>query len=206
MVMSCRAAALLLVASLTFLAGCAQTFRTYYNSGVPPEVSRGWRVVDVRVTVPKSLSVSEAKAILPAADIVWREDPRGDRRAQVATIVETAAKQGASGLRGSRPVMLDITVSRFHALTYEAEQRVSNAGVHNINFTIQAVDAETGAILAGPEAIEAALPALAGVQMIQARIAGQTQKSQITAHLRATVAAWLGAGPDIRRTFRRAGD
>ncbi len=206
MVLTRRAAALWLVVSVTFLAGCAGTFRTYYETGVPPEVSRGWHVVDVRVTVPQTLSVSEAKTLLPQADIVWREDPPGDRHAQVAAIVQTAAQQGARNLRGSLPVRLEISVSRFHALTFEAEHRLAHAGVHNIDFTIQVVDARSGAVLAGPEKIEAALPALSGNEMAEARGRGQTQKSQITDHLRATIAGWLGAGPDARRAFRRLGD
>jgi hypothetical protein len=206
MIVTRRAATLGLGAAFLAASGCASTFRTFYDSGVPPEVSRGWRIADVRVAVPATLSVSEAKTLLPKADIVWREDPEGDRRAQVAAIVETAARQGGSGLRGSRAVILDITVSRFHALTFEAERRMSNAGVHNIDFTIQVVDASSGQVLAGPDAIEAALPALSGAAMVEARRQGQTQKSQITAHLRATIAGWLGAGPDARRSFSRMGN
>jgi hypothetical protein len=206
MIVTRRAATLLLGAAMLAASGCTSTFRTFYSTGVPAEVSRGWRVSDVRVAVPATLSVSEAKTLLPKADIVWREDPEGDRRAQVAAIVETAARQGASALRGARPVILDITVSRFHALTFEAERRFSNAGVHNIDFTIQVVDAATGQVLAGPEAIEAALPALSGAAMVEARRQGQTQKSQIIAHLRVTIAGWLGAGPDARRSFSRMGN
>ncbi len=150
MIVTRRAATLLLGAAMLAASGCTSTFRTFYSTGVPAEVSRGWRVSDVRVAVPATLSVSEAKTLLPKADIVWREDPEGDRRAQVAAIVETAARQGASALRGARPVILDITVSRFHALTFEAERRFSNAGVHNIDFTIQVVDAATGRCLPVP--------------------------------------------------------
>ena len=42
--------------------------------------------------------------------------------------------------------------------------------------------------------------------MAQARAAGQSQKSQITAHVAATIAGWLGVGPDPRMTFTRAGN
>lgn len=206
MVLSRRAGGFAILAALLFLAGCAGTFRTYYANPVSPDVSRDWRVTDVRVTVPETLSISEARTLLPEADIVWREDPPGDRRAQVGAIVEAAARQAGAKLRGSRAVRLEITVSRFHALTLEAERNLTNAGVHNIDFTIQVVDARTGAILAGPEPIEAALPALSGAEMAVARNAGQTQKSQITAHLRATIAGWLGAGPDARATFQRLGN
>jgi hypothetical protein len=189
------------------LAGCVGgRFQTYFANPVAPGVSRDWRVADVAVTVPATLVVSEAKTLLPTADIVWREDPPGDRYAQVDAIMTEAARQGAAGLRGGRPVRLSLTVTRFHALTFEAETRLSRSGVHNIDFVAQVTDARSGAVLAGPEAIEAALPALSGDEMRAARARGQTQKSQITAHVRATVAAWLGAGPDNRGTFTRSGN
>jgi hypothetical protein len=108
-------------------------------------------------------------------------------------------------LRGPRPVRLDLTVTRFHALTLEAERRLSNAGVHNIDLVAQVTDARSGAVLAGPEVIEAALPAHSGRAMAAARAQGQTQKSMISAHLAQTIAAWLGTGPDVRGTFTRSG-
>ena len=187
------------------LAGCGSTFRTAYSEPVPAATSSSWRLADVAVAVPDSLKVSEAKTLFPNADIVWREDPAGDRRAQVAKIVGDAARASGAGLNGSRPVRLEITVSRFHALTFEAETQLSTAGVHNIDFTIQAVDAASGEVLAGPEAVEAALPALSGQDMAKARARGETQKSQISAHLRRVFAGWLGLGPDPRGSFNRLG-
>ncbi len=195
-----------LAATFTLSACIGGTFRTYYANPIAADVSRDWRVVDIAVTVPETLVVSEAATLLPTADIVWREDPPGDRYAQVDTIVTEAARQGAAPLRGSRPVRLSLTVTRFHALTFEAETRLSNAGVHNIDLVAQVTDARTGAILAGPEVIEAALPALSGTAMLAARARGETQKSQISAHLRQTIAAWLGAGPDNRGEFARSGN
>jgi len=189
------------------LAGCNNTFHTFYEKPVDAKVSRGWHVVDVRVAVPQSLTVSEAKTWEPTADIVWREDPdTGDRHAQVAAIMKTAVALGAKGLHGPRQVRLELTVSRFHALTFEAEKALENVGVHNINFVIQAVDARTGAVLAGPEAVDAAFPAMSGQQMYQARQRGETQKSQIIAHVRDVTSGWLGIGPDPRMTFVRAGE
>lgn len=195
------------IAATGSLAACmGGTFRTAYANPIAPDIARGWRVTDISVTVPRTLVVSEAKTLLPTADIVWREDPPGDRYAQVDAIMTEAARQGAAGLRGSRPVRLSLTMTRFHALTFEAETRLSNAGVHNIDFVAQVTDARTGVVLAGPEVIEAALPALSGAQMAAARARGETQKSQITAHVRATIAGWLGAGPDIRGEFSRSGN
>lgn len=193
------------LASVTLLGACVGTFRTWYETPVSPEVSRGWRVTSVEVEVPSNLVVNEKPGLMPSGDIVWREDPPGDRRAQVAAIVRTAAGQAVSGLSGPRPVTLYLTVSRFHALTFEAETRLANAGVHNVDLVARVTDAASGEVLAGPEVIEAALPALAGAEMVAARLRGETQKSQITAHLRQTIASWIGVGPDIRGSFRRAG-
>ncbi|MCF1710043.1 hypothetical protein L0V05_14595 [Tabrizicola sp. J26] len=192
-------------ASALVLSGCAGRFKTWYNEPLSPSVTKGWHVVDVQVDVPQSLTVSEAKSLEPRADIVWREDPPGDRRAQVATIMENAVRLGSKGLRGPRPVILQLTMTRFHALTFEAETRLSNAGVHNINFVIQVVDASTKEVLVPPIDIDAALPALSGNQMRAARARGETQKSQITYHVAQTIAGWLGTGPDARRSFTRMG-
>ena len=48
----------------------------------------GYNVTDVVVDVPAELTVSEANRFLPGSDIVWREDPMGDRKAQVKVIME----------------------------------------------------------------------------------------------------------------------
>ena len=168
-------------------------------------MSQGWRLADVRVHVPDELVVSEAKSLFPHADIVWREDPEGDRKAQVAKIVADAARTAGRGLHGGNPVVIDITLARFHALTFEAETQLSNAGVHNIEFTAQVLDARTGEVLFGPKFIEAALPALAGQPMKDARARGETQRSHITAHLIRTFQGWLNIGPDPRNEFQRLG-
>lgn len=52
-------------------------------------------VRQVRVLVPETLVVSEANPFCPGGDIVWREDPAGDRHAQVRTVVANALQRGA---------------------------------------------------------------------------------------------------------------
>lgn len=183
------------------LAGCSGTFRTYYDTPAP---AKDWRISAVEVTVPRTLVVSEEEVFVPKADIVWREDPAGDRYDRVATILKDAITRGAAGLKGARPVRLEVTVTRFHAMTFTAETRAP-AGVHDIEFDITARDARTGEVLAGPEHIEASFPALTGPAMARARLAGQTQKSQITAHVAQTIASWLGVIPDARQTFAAIG-
>lgn len=187
------------------VSGCAASFYTRYDAPVDAAVSQGWRLADVRVTVPEELKVSEAKSLFPHADIVWREDPEGDRKAQVAKIVADAARTAGRGLQGGRPVVIDVTLTRFHALTFEAETQLEDAGVHNIEFTAQVVDAGSGEVLFGPAFIEAALPALAGQQMKAARERGETQRSHITSNLVRTFAGWLNIGPDPRTEFQRLG-
>ena len=190
---------------LSACVGGGGKFETDYTP-VPADLAKSWRLAEVRVSVPKTLVVSEAKSLLPKADIVWREDPLGDRHAQVGKIIETAVLRGAQGLRGSRPVIIAITVTRFHALTYEAELSNSDWGVHNVDFTAQVLDARTGEVLLPATAIRAETPAWSGARMKEVRKKGITQKSMITNHVAATVAGWLGLGPDNRGSFSRQGN
>ncbi len=183
------------------LAACGGTFRTHYDTGAD---AANWRVTSVDVSVPTTLVVSEEESFLPKADIVWREDPPGNRYRQVEAIMETAIRQGAAGLKGTRPVRLEVTMARFHAMTFLAETRAPG-GVHDIEFTITARDAGSGEVLAGPEYIEASFPAMTGSAMASARVRGESQKSQITRHVAQTIAGWLGAGPDARQTFSSIG-
>jgi hypothetical protein len=200
-----RRTALFGLTALLLSACVGGSFKTEYDP-LPADVTRAWRLSGVQVNVPRTLVVSEAKTLLPKADIVWREDPLGDRYAQVDTIMTDAITRGAQGLRGGRPVIIDVTVTRFHALTFEAELREQNWGVHNINFTAQVVDARTGEVLIPATAIRSELPALSGEQMREARRNGQSQKSMITNHVARTVAGWLAIGPDNRGEFSRQGN
>jgi len=195
-----------LFALTMFLASCAGgSWETSYHDVIDPKVARGWRVVDVDVTVPRSLTVSEANSFAPNADIVWRGDPPGDRYEQIDKILTNALKKGVSGLKGPRPVRLLVTVQQFHAVTEKTRRVLSNAGVHNIIFTAQIVDAKTGAPLSPVDTIKADLVAFSGEQALAAEREGQTQKVRITNHVARVIAGWLGTGPDIRGTFTRSG-
>jgi hypothetical protein len=188
------------------LAACGGTYRTYYEAPVDASVSRTWRVVDVAVRVPDELTVSEERSLVPRADIVWREDPPGDRKAQIAAVLRDAIGRGAAPLRGGQPVRFVVTVQRFHALTFEAETRLADSGVHNVHFDLAVVDARTGAVIRGPERIEADVPAFSGPTAIERRRAGETQRSVITNHVASVIQGWLGIGPDRRGSFNRLGD
>ncbi len=206
MIVPARRRLLMLIALPFLLAACAGgEWETNYGDVVDPQEARNWRVVEVDVQVPETLTVSEANTYAPDADIVWRGDPPGNRYAQVDAIVTTGLRRGAAGLKGRRPVRLIATVTEFHALTEKTRRTLGNAGVHNISFTAQVVDARTGKPLTPPDHIKADLVAYSGARAIEAEREGLTQKVRITNHLARVIAGWLGTGPDVRGTFRRSG-
>lgn len=147
----------------------------------PQGMTPAMHITAINVHVPQSLKVSEANRYYPSGDIVWREDPIGDRHAQVKAIFETALQRGAAAMGSGHPVVLDVTVSRFHALTEKARYTVG--GVHSIAFDMQLRDAATGALIGAPHHVKADLKAFGGQQAINAESRGQTQKVRITAHL-----------------------
>ena len=194
------------VAVLCVIAGCSSTYKTDYAEPVSQSLTANWRLQDVQIVVPTALTVSEQTSAYPQADIVWREDPVGDRKAQIARILDDAATAGAAGLRGGQPVVIRLTVERFHALTFEAEAlRYDNVGVMNIDFIAEVIDARSGTVIYGPERIEAAFPGNVGEKAVAARKAGITQKVLIMSHIKKVIAGWLGLGPDPRMEFSRIG-
>ncbi|MEO8531445.1 MAG: DUF6778 family protein [Deltaproteobacteria bacterium] len=196
----------LLAAAVLGLGACSATFKTDYPAPVSRDATASWRLKDVQVVVPAALTVSEQASVFPTADIVWREDKGMDRKAQIAKIIDDAATAGAQGLSGSRPVILRLTVARFHALTFEAEAlKYQGVGVHNIIFTAEVIDAATGAVLTGPTTIDAQIPGYTGAEAVAKRKAGITQKVLISSEVKRVIAGWLNLGPDPRNEFTRIG-
>ncbi len=146
-------------------------------------------VQTVTVSVPRSLRVSEANRYYPDGDIVWREDPRGDRHAQVQKIVQDAMVKGVTGLDNGVPVELYVEVTRFHALTEKA--RYTTGGVHDLEFKVTLRDPATGQALTEPRLIEADFRAFGGKQAIAAEQRGETQKVRITERLASAIRAEL---------------
>ncbi|WP_295317642.1 DUF6778 family protein [Roseobacter sp.] len=145
------------------------------------EAVSSYNVTRVNVTVPRSLIVSEANRYYPKGDIVWREDPVGDRHAQVAAIFEDAMARGTSDVKGAVPVVVDVQVLRFHALTEKTRYTVG--GIHSIKFGLSIRSAETGLLLEKPRVVQADLVGFGGQKAINAMAQGQTQKVRITDHL-----------------------
>lgn len=175
-------AALVLTAGLSACASGEIASRNVQIASTPVEAAAtSFDVRDVNVTVPRTLKVSEANLYLPAGDIVWREDPKGDRHAQVQAIVDAAMRQGTAGMQGRMPVRVDVEITRFHALTEKARYTVG--GVHAIQFNLTLADPETGVPLTRPRHVKANLKAFGGKKALDAEAQGLTQKVRITQHL-----------------------
>lgn len=162
-------------------ASAGVTTLSFASADAPKTVLPPVSVHKISVDVPRSLEVSEANRYLPAGDIVWREDPVGDRYAQVEAIFDAGFKKGTQSLNGNTPVSLYVQVMRFHALTEKA--RYSTGGVHSIKFGLAVRDLNSGRIIGEPRIIEADLKAFGGSTALAAEAEGQTQKTRITDHL-----------------------
>lgn len=149
-----------ILVSSAVLAGCASgggglvsrnaqentpLFGSMSGAHAPVPLNPSYRVTGVEVTVPPALTVSEENGIKPRADILWQEDPAGDRYAQVDALVTKALQQGVAGMAGARAVKIEAVVTRFHALTKRT--RYTYGGDHEIWMVMAMRDAATGELL-----------------------------------------------------------
>lgn len=140
-----------------------------------------WRYGSLEVIVPETLSVSEENTIKPRADIVWREDPPGNRHAQVDALMTAALTRALQPLSGAQPVRIEIQVTRFHALTERT--RYSIGGEHEIEFILTVYDAATGAVVRGPRAVDVTFPAAGGDRALANEARGYFQRDAINDRL-----------------------
>lgn len=160
----------------------ATTRNAPLDATMPQMIPLSVDVQKFRVVVPRTLSVSEANMYYPKGDIVWRGDPMGDRHEQVKAIFEAALEKGVGAAeRGSLPVIMDVQVTRFHALSQKARYTVG--GVHALQFAIIMRNPETGEIYGAPRHVKADFRALGGAEATTAERHGITQKSRIIDHL-----------------------
>jgi hypothetical protein len=131
-------------------------------------------VQKVVVNVPRSLTVSEANTIKPAADIVWHGDAQGDRYAQVQKITQEAMDTGTSAYRSGYPVVVDVQVIRFHALT--PRTRKSIGGKHELEYTLTLREAASGKVLRQVERVSATVRGAGGMKARAEEAAGRTEK------------------------------
>ncbi|MGH1424740.1 MAG: DUF6778 family protein [Pseudooceanicola sp.] len=177
----------LILAVLTGVSGCmTMNEATTRNAPFENKLERGkvapnYLLTGFTVNVPRTLTVSEANAFYPNADVVWRGEPLGDRREQVNAIMSKAAQVALQGTGGDVPAIVDIEITQFHALTEKA--RYSTGGWHTIAYTYSLRDPETGAVIAAPQKVKTTFGAYGGDRALQADAAGHTQKARITSHL-----------------------
>lgn len=147
----------------------------------PILVAPDFNVAQINVIVPRTLTVSEANTYKPNADIVWRGDPYGDRYEQVKAVIESGLAAGASGVHGTRDVILDVEVAQFHAQTEKV--RYTFGGAHEIVFALTVRDAQSGAVIIPSHLVDATFAALGGKAAVNAERAGVTQKVRIVNRL-----------------------
>ncbi|AJE47652.1 DUF6778 family protein [Celeribacter indicus] len=149
------------------------------------------RVARIDVSVPRSLTVSEADTIKPRADIVWHGDPAGDRHAQVGAVVEAGLARGVAPFAGARPVVLEVELLRFHAQTHRVRySRLPSE--HEIEFLLTVRDARTGAVLRPARKVDATFRAYGGQAAVEADRQGITQTMRITDRLAQVIRQELG--------------
>ncbi|MDX1781944.1 MAG: DUF6778 family protein [Thalassovita sp.] len=149
-------------------------------------------VADYSIKVSRSLRVSEANMYYPMGDIVWRDDPIGDRHTQIARIFqESLTRVQQKNEDGALPVVVDVDLLRFHALTEKT--RYTIGGVHSIAFNMTVRNPLTGDVIVPEHEVHADLRGYGGAKAIAAEQQGLTQKVRITQHLANVIAQELAA-------------
>lgn len=158
----------------------------------------------VKVSVPADLKVNEMNLYYPWGDIVWRGDPYGNRKQQVAAIFQDALERAQPDTEGGRKATVEVTIRRFHSVSEKT--RYTIGGVHSITFDLVLRDPDTGAVLREVRELKANLDALGGERAKAAERQGLTMKERIARHLRHVFVAELthpggyrNAGPVLAR-------
>lgn len=148
-------------------------------------LSSQYNVTEIRITVPRTLKVSEANLFYPNADIVWRGEPLGDRHMQVHSIFTDAFGMGTAQMKSGPEVIVEAEVKRFHGVTEKTRYTVG--GVFNMEFVLTVRSAKTGEVLDGPRFVEANAKASGGSAAIEEEQAGRTQRVVVIETLRAKI-------------------
>ena len=157
----------------------------------------GYNVTAVNVLVPRNLVVSEDNSFKPAADIVWHGEALGNRYAQVEKLMRDGINVGAGfyragSHRAGRPVVIDVQVVRFHALTQKT--RASFGGKHELIYAFILRDAATGEVLRLVPRVNATVRAAGGAAAQAEDAVGRTQAVVIREAIAASIQKELGRG------------
>lgn len=194
-------AALLGLAALG-VSACASIPQVDVTQGLPAAsalptsaVSANWQIQEIVIDVPTTLVVSESNRLKPRADIVWREDPVGDRYAQVQALMSEAMEFALRPMAGTRPVIVELEVTRFHALTERA--RYTIGGEHEIEFLFTVRDAETGQALTGPRNVDLTFRAFGGQRAVNSERDGIYQRDRIQSQIIGWARQEFGLAPPV---------
>jgi hypothetical protein len=177
------------VASLAFfgLVGCGRAFDM--KSGARLQMERSYALRRFNFNALSGLTVSEDESFYPTADIVWRGDPLGPRIPQIGAMFEKAAERNRVTLDGAVPVIVDVTLVRFHGVTNRTRYTVG--GVYNVVFDMTVRNADTGDVIEPTRRVMGNLDAPGGERATQQDNAGQTQKVRVTDFLTSLLRAQL---------------
>jgi hypothetical protein len=159
----------------------------------PVQRASDLNVIELAISAPRNLLVSEADVYLPNADIVWHGDPMGDRHVQVEAMFSAAAATGSADMAQGYPVIVTIEVEKFHALT--PKTRATIGGNFAMHFRLTVLDGISGEILVGPKLVVADTPASGGRRALLEEAQGITQKVVIEARLAEVLRSELQAVP-----------
>ena len=180
-------------------------WNTFFDEPLPESLTSNWNVTQVEIIIPERLTVSEENTYAPNADIVWHGDIRGDRKAQVAAILEAAGIKGTENVKSGRNVHLVLQLEEFHGMTPIGLRKLKFSGIYNIAMVASVHHGPTNEVIVQPTPIYADLEAFTGARFAQAEAEGNTQKKRVTDHIAAVIAGWMNAGPDPRRKIQRRG-
>ncbi len=192
------------LAALALLAACAApdpamrqapmaTAPVAAGAAAVPAPAARWAVRAIAIDVPESLVVSESNSFFPIADIVWRGEPRGDRRAQVRAILAEAFGAAAAEGAGGTPAKVEISVRRFHGVTERTRYTVG--GVLAVHLVMTFRDPASGAVLDGPRDVRIAVPMAGGARAIEEEARGLTQRIVAVEGLKAAALREFAVAP-----------
>lgn len=142
-----------------------------------PMIQRSYDLRTLRFAAREGLVVSEENSFYPNVDVVWRGDPPGPRISQIGAMFQQAAEQSQRVLNGSRPIIVDIVLIRFHGVTERT--RATVGGVYNLIFEMTVRDARTGEVIEPARRVVGNLSAPGGSRARALDAAGQTQKVRV---------------------------
>ncbi|NIZ08772.1 DUF6778 family protein [Pseudooceanicola sp. HF7] len=175
--------------SVALLSACGVSKEAFYVQSVDlakctPLSEKGVTDYDVKsyaVRVPRSLKTNETDNRHPDVDIVWREDPEGDRHAQVQTIVTDAARRAFKASNGGQDANVGIEVAYFHAMSDKT--RATTGGWLTVTLYVTITDPVTQELLEPTYELKTQLNGYGGAEAIAAVDRGETQKYRISRNL-----------------------